>query len=140
MEITAQMASSRFYVSDYTPGPWEYVPSTEHHGPYVSGPCFGDICDCYVMSNPAALSVRNGGDSYPIHHQPDNADANARLIAAAPDLFEALLAVNVLISEGAAQGFRWDIGDWAERLFHSQQATSAALKKAAGLAPAPVSP
>jgi hypothetical protein len=72
-------------VAGHTPGPWEYVPSTEHHGPYVSGPFGGDVCDCYVMSKPSELSTRNGGASRPIHHQGEEADANARLIAAAPE-------------------------------------------------------
>jgi len=70
----------------HTPGPWEYVASNEHHGPYVVGPYGRDVCDCYTMSNPMAASVRNGGTSYPIHHHGEDADANARLIAAAPDL------------------------------------------------------
>lgn len=55
---------------EHTPGPWEYVASTEHHGPYVAAPFGGDICDCYTMSNLSAFSVRNGGDSVPIHFQP----------------------------------------------------------------------
>lgn len=79
--------------TEWTKGPWEYVPSTEHHGPYVSAPWGGDVCDCYAMSNPLAMSVRNGGDSRPIHHQAERADANARLIAAAPALYEALAAL-----------------------------------------------
>jgi hypothetical protein len=73
-----------------TPTPWEYIPSTEHHGPYVT--CLtGDICDCYTMSNPAAASVRNGGDSYPIHHQGKQADANAQRIVLAVNNFDALV-------------------------------------------------
>lgn len=73
-----------------TPGPWEYVPSNEHHGPYVAGPFGGDICDCYTMSHPALFSTANGGPSKPIHHQQEAADANARAIAALPDVLEAL--------------------------------------------------
>ena len=71
----------------HTPGPWEYVPSNENHGPYVAnGWGAGDICDCYIMSKPSEIAVCNGGTSKPIHHQHGEADANARLIAAAPDL------------------------------------------------------
>ena len=77
--------------ASHTPGPWGYVPSNEHHGPYVVNQWgSGDICDCYTMSNLNDYSVRNGGDSKPIHFQRDEADANARLIAAAPDMLEAL--------------------------------------------------
>lgn len=56
----------------------------------------------------------------------------ARLIAAAPDLLEALIAVNALVAEGAATGFNPNSGTWAERLFLSNQATSNALIKAMG--------
>ena len=74
----------------WTEGPWEYVPSNENHGAYVVSLFGSDICDCYTMSNPSALSVRNGGDSRPIHFMGEQADANARLMAAAPDMAEAL--------------------------------------------------
>lgn len=72
-------------MSGHTPGPWDYIPSTAHHGPYVAGP-YGDVADCYTMTNPTAHSVANGGDSQPHHFSGPDADANARLIAAAPDL------------------------------------------------------
>lgn len=70
----------------HTPGPWDYVPSNEHHGPYVTTEYGSTVCDCYCMSNPLALSVRNGGTSKPIHHMHEMAEANARLIAAVPEL------------------------------------------------------
>jgi hypothetical protein len=74
-----------------TPGEWQVVPSDEHHGPYVCGEHGGDIADCYVMSKPGALSVRNGGDSAPIHFFAEMADPNAALIALAPTMAAALL-------------------------------------------------
>lgn len=30
-----------------TPGPWDYVPGTEHHGPYVTSEFGSTICDFY---------------------------------------------------------------------------------------------
>jgi len=58
--------------------------------------------------------------------------ADDRLRAAAPSMLAALLNVRALISEGAAVGFNCMEGDWAERLFHSQQQTSAAIREAGG--------
>lgn len=54
------------------------------------------------------------------------------LAVAAPDMQAALLNVQKLISEAAMTGFNWKDGDWAERLFASQQVTSSALAKARG--------
>jgi len=59
------------------------------------------------------------------------ADANARLIVKAvnshDNLVKALENVRKIIAEGALTGFNYKDGDWAERLFESQQVTSAAL-------------
>lgn len=67
----------------HTPGPWEFVPSTESHGAYVCGPWGSTVCDCYTMTSPSPF---NGYTSKPVPFHAEAADANARLIAAAPDL------------------------------------------------------
>ena len=74
-----------------TPGPWKLVPATEHHGPYITSPWGITLCDLYTMSNPLALSTACGGTSRPIPFV--DADANAQLISAAPDLLDALKAM-----------------------------------------------
>jgi hypothetical protein len=80
-----------------TPGSWEYVPATEHHGPYIVSEYGGTICDFYVMSKPSELSTLNGGPSKPIAHCAEMAGPNARLAASAPDLLEAaILALRAL--------------------------------------------
>jgi hypothetical protein len=56
--------------------------------------------------------------------------AYAALIIAVPDMLEALHNVRKLISEAAMTGFNCKDGDWADRLFFSQQMTSAAIDKA----------
>jgi hypothetical protein len=77
----------------HTPGPWEYVAATEHHGPYVTSAFGSTICDCYTMSHAGSASVLNGGPSRPISFMHEMADPNARLIAAAPDLLIELQAM-----------------------------------------------
>ena len=72
----------------FTPGPWEYVESTKHHGPYVTTEFGSTICDCYTMSDCSSRSVINGGKSRPILFLAEMADPNARLIACAPELYE----------------------------------------------------
>lgn len=76
--------------AQHTSGPWDYVPSTEHHGPYVTSEFGTTVCDFYVMTQPSLFSTANGGKSRPIHHLHEMADANARLTAAAPEMLEAL--------------------------------------------------
>ena len=119
-------------MANYTPGPWDYVASTEHHGPYVTSNYGSTIADCYVMSQPSELSTLNGGPSKPIPHMTEMADANARLISAAPEMLVALANVQKLIAETALTGFNYKDGDWAQRLFESQQVTSRAIKAAVG--------
>ena len=49
---------------------------------------------------------------------------------AAPDMLAALRNVQKLIAEAAMTGFNYKDGDWPERLFLSQQVTSAVIEKA----------
>lgn len=110
----------------FTPGPWEFVPGSEHHGPYVSAPWGDDICDLYFMSDPSAPSVRNGGPSRPIWFHAEQANANAALIAAAPDLYaalETLLGHCELANEGRGASLVDP---------HSIRAARAALSRARG--------
>jgi hypothetical protein len=76
-------------MGERTETPWELVPGDEHHGPYIVGPT-GDVADLYVMSNPNAPSVRNGGDSKPLPFI--NAEANAAFIVKAVNAHETLVS------------------------------------------------
>ena len=53
-------------VAEPTPRPWEYVPSTEHHGPYIVSEFGSTIADLYTMTLPNEPSTRNGGPSRPV--------------------------------------------------------------------------
>jgi hypothetical protein len=101
----------------HTPGPWtieEYgddeTPTLVIHKDSESRVCF--------MATPGS------------HGDPAKIEANARLIVAAPDMLAALRNVNKLISEAAMTGFNCKDGDWADKLFFSQQMTSDAIAKA----------
>jgi hypothetical protein len=95
----------------HTPGPWMLQPASFSPRIYV-------------------LRVDATADEAAVAEVIDR--ANAHLIAAAPEMYEALASVQKLIAEGAKTGFNPLDGDWAERLFVSQQKTSAALSKARG--------
>ena len=94
----------------HTPGPWVQFADQGKTVAIIPAMRAGDVC---AFSKPPT-------------------DDDARLMTAAPDMVEALRNVQKLISEAAMTGFNWKDGDWAERLFASQQVTSAALEKATG--------
>lgn len=108
----------------FTPGPWTLTKNGEVLcGEAVPIPrieiaeVFDEVGHSYFVASNAVP-----GDSH----------YDAHLIAAAPDLYEALENVRNLISEGAEHGFNYNEGDWADRLFKSQAKSSAALRKARG--------
>ncbi|MCO8017544.1 hypothetical protein NI456_01600 [Brevundimonas diminuta] len=59
--------------------PWEVVPANTHHGFYVTDVAGRTVCDLYFIDR---------SDIDAVVRQFDGAEANARLIAAAPDLLE----------------------------------------------------
>jgi hypothetical protein len=68
-------------------GPFEYVPGTENHGPYVTNAVGNTVCDCYVMTQPAAWSVRT---PVPVNHCGEMAEDYARLFGASFELLDEL--------------------------------------------------
>ena len=118
--------------TEHTPGPGEYVPATGHHGPYVTSEFGTTICDCYVMSVSRA-SVLNGGQSRPIAHMAEMADPNARLVAAAPELLEALNAMLDRYTDLVNCG---DCGNWDPETEEPVIAARAAIAKAVPPLPA----
>ncbi len=92
--LTAEIARLRGLAEKATPGPWDYVPSTEYHGPYVTSEFGATICDLYTMTQPSMLSGANRGPSRPVSFMHEMADPNAGLIAAlSPSVVLALLDV-----------------------------------------------
>lgn len=55
-----------------------------------------------------------------------------RVRNAAPQMLEALEKIRAIITEGALVGFQPLEGDWAERLFLSQQESAKAVEAAGG--------
>lgn len=115
-------------MTTHTPGPWNVRQCDEGYRNF-------DQQDWAVVSdNLITPCLVWGGAGF------SEGKANAHLIAAAPDLLEALTNVRQLISEAAMTGFNCLDGDWAERLFASQQVSSDAIKKATGARLCPLTP
>lgn len=70
----------------HTKGPWVYVPSNGNHGAYVADMDGCSVCDCYVVSG-------SGSGRLFYKFQGEMSDANARLIAATPEMLDALYEV-----------------------------------------------
>lgn len=107
-------------MAEHTPGPW--LANTGSDGWFE---IWSDPVDDKAAKDAFVICARS-----PIEHRAEASLANGRLIVAAPDMLAALRNVNKLISEAAMVGFNWKDGDWADRLFASQQVTSAAIRKA----------
>lgn len=110
----------------FTPGPWEFLEEGRSESEENANRPL-TICDAHNYDDLAQVFST---DDSSIKVPRKEAIANATLIAAAPEMFEALRSVQKLITEAALTGFNWKDGDWPQKLFESQQQTSAALLKA----------
>ena len=112
----------------HTPGPWNV---RQCDGGYRN---FDQQDWAIVADNLITPCLVWGGAGF------SEGEANAHLIAAAPDLLASLTNVRRLITEAAMTGFNCHEGDWAERLFASQQVSSDAIRKATGTELRPLTP
>jgi len=85
--------------SAHTPGPWS-ITSEDGDGLYVTAPDDGNADD------PWNIALAFAACGYPGDPRSGSTQANARLIAAAPDLLEALqLVLSIVAPEGAGSAF-----------------------------------
>ena len=107
----------------HTPGPWQVMGGERlvWVSAHLAGP--SDICDLYHYS---AKAPENDGFVLK-----ENAEANAHLIAAAPDLLEALEGLWDVV-EGAIQSGDWQIDGACDPDAELHRAERA-IKKAKGL-------
>lgn len=116
--------------ASHTPGPWEHVGATERHGHYVVTDFGSTVCDLYVMSKPVPWAT--DPSPKPVSFMHEMAEANARLIAAAPDLFAA--AVATIEARDACEimtDAQWNAPETEARALACFNALRAAIAKAA---------
>ena len=91
--------------TQHTPGPW-----------IGAGPSFGDPLPRYTTSIMTEWEHEDDGFieicEFPFHHHDDENEANARLIAAAPDLLEALKLCEGNIKSLLASAHPKVYGEW----------------------------
>lgn len=108
------------HMTAYTPTPWRVFATTDGRKLVgIGAQDGGGILD-------AGFGVWAWNDAEGIA----NAELVVRAVNAHDEMLAALRNVQKLISEAAMTGFNWKDGDWADRLFFSQQMTSAAIAKA----------
>jgi len=77
--------------TQHTPAPFLVIANNGTHGTYIKSAITGEsVCDLYVMTESKKLSQFM--ESEPLDFA--NAESNARLIAAAPELLEALIELD----------------------------------------------
>jgi hypothetical protein len=107
-------------MTQHTPGPW-----------IGAGPSFGDPLPRYTTSIMTEWEHEDGGYieicELPFHHHDDENEANARLIAAAPDLLEALSKI-----EAACAVIPEGLEGYLEPLSDALADARAAIAKATG--------
>lgn len=102
-ELSHEEEEEELEAPGFTPGPWEWLGSDEpSEGYYVTGPDHDApvICDIVARGGETVHAMR-GDDLEPTYRQryTDEDQANARLIAAAPALYEALHEVIEALSD-----------------------------------------
>lgn len=94
--------------NSWTPGPWEYGIATNYNGFYIAPK--GTLLTLAALERPV------GGCTLTIEcfNFPGETEANARLIAASPDLYEALKNLTAQCVEDFGDGRGGDLPDWPD--------------------------
>lgn len=109
-------------MNKHTPGPWEYRPALNYNGYSIS--------PLGILPTLAACERFNNSMAIECFNFPGSTEANARLIAAAPELLEALEAVDVWFSSPSPRSE--EHLDWLAFCDNQLKLVRAAIAKAKG--------